>query len=143
MANVFQKGTKFAQNALALLRRTVKAPGLFTTKYTIADFKGAEGDVINVKRPPVLRARDKGWRNDNAITYAAWSRPRSDQAGQAPYSAVELLPRIHPRRSTTPAKAPQVQALLDWYEHDSVPPTTSTRSPMTPMPHRHRSREEV
>jgi hypothetical protein len=57
MANVFQKGTKFAQNALALLRRTVKAPGLFTTKYTIADFKGAEGDVINVKPPRVARPR--------------------------------------------------------------------------------------
>ncbi|MEI2713394.1 MAG: hypothetical protein V9G04_08885 [Nocardioides sp.] len=120
MANVFQKGTKFAQNALALLRRTVKAPGLFTTKYTIADFKGAEGDVINVKRPPVLRARDKGWRNNNAITYDRLVQTKIQiKLDKHPYSAVELSPEEYTLDEidySRDVQAPQVQALLDWYE---------------------------
>ena len=67
MANVFEKGTKFAATALELLRRQVKAPGLFVNKFGRADFVGAAGDTINIKRPPLLRARDKGWRSANAI----------------------------------------------------------------------------
>lgn len=65
--NVFIKGEKFAATALGLLRKTVTVPGLFTTRYGVADFRGAAGDVINIKRPAVLVAREKEWRGDDAI----------------------------------------------------------------------------
>ena len=65
--NIFNKGTKLAATALALLRKTIKAPGLFTTKLGVADFRGAEGDTVGIKRPAVLVAREKEWRGDDAI----------------------------------------------------------------------------
>lgn len=120
MANVFQKGTKFAQTALALLRRSIKTPGIFTTRYGIADFRGAEGDVVNVKRPPVLRARDKGWRNDNAIVFDRLVQTKIQiRLDKHPYSAVELSPEEYTLDDisyTRDVQKPQVDALIDWYE---------------------------
>jgi hypothetical protein len=120
MANVFTKGTKLAQVALALLRRTQKAAGLFKTRYGITDFKGSEGDVINVKRPAVLRARDKGWRNDNAITFDRLVQSKIQiRLNKHPYSAVELQPEeytLDVENYATDVTKPQVDALIDWYE---------------------------
>ena len=120
MANVFQKGTKFAQTALALLRREVKAPGLFPTKYTRTDFAGSEGDVLNIKRPPVLRARDKGWRNDNAIVVDRLVNTKIQVRLNAhPYSAIELSPEeetLDDIDYVRDVQAPQVRALLEWFE---------------------------
>jgi hypothetical protein len=120
VANIFQKGSKVAATALALLRRTVKTPGIFTTRYGITDFKGAEGDVVNVKRPAVLRARDKGWRNDNAIVFDRLVQSKIQiKLDKHPYSAVELSPEEYTLdvedygREVT---RPQVDALIDWYE---------------------------
>lgn len=120
MANIFQKGTKFAQTALALLRRQQKAAGLFTTRYTESDFRGAEGDVINVRRPPVLRARDKGWRNDNAIVFDRLVQSKIQiKLDKHPYSAIELSPEeytLDEVNYVADVQKPQVDALLDWYE---------------------------
>ncbi len=120
MANIFQKGTKFAQTALALLRRSSTGISLFTTRYTLADFQGAEDDVINVKRPPVLRARDKGWRNDNAIVFDRLVNTKIQiRLDKHPYSAVELSPEEYTLDEVDyvrDVQAPQVQALIDWYE---------------------------
>jgi hypothetical protein len=120
VANIFEKGTKFAATALALLRREVKAPGLFTNKYGIADFKGSEGDVLNIKRPPVLRARDKGWRNDNAITFDRLVQTKIQvRLDKHPYSAVELSPEeetLDEVDYVRDVQAPQVRAILEWFE---------------------------
>lgn len=120
MANIFQKGTKFAATALALLRRSSMGISLFTTRYTLADFAGAEDDVINVKRPPVLRARDKGWRNDNAIVFDRLVNTKIQiRLDKHPYSAVELSPEeetLDEVDYVRDVQAPQVQALIDWYE---------------------------
>lgn len=120
MANVFAKGTKLAQVALALLRRTQKAAGLFKTRYTESDFKGSDGDVINVKRPAVLRARDKGWRNDNAIVFDRLVQSKIQiRLDKHPYSAVELQPEeytLDVENYATDVTKPQVDALIDWYE---------------------------
>jgi len=120
MANIFAKGEKLAAVALALLRRTQKAAGLFKTRYGITDFKGSEGDVINVKRPAVLRARDKGWRNDNAIVFDRIVQSKIQiRLNKHPYSAVELSPEEYTldiEDYATDVQKPQVDALIDWYE---------------------------
>lgn len=121
MANIFEKGTKFAATALALLRKQVKAPGLFTIRYSRTDFQGAAGDVLNIKRPAVLVARDKGWRNDDAIVIDNLVQTKIQVALNAhPYSAValsteeETLDEIDYVRDV---QAPQVAAILDWFEN--------------------------
>ncbi|MBK7186933.1 MAG: hypothetical protein IPH85_13635 [Ignavibacteria bacterium] len=62
MSNVFQKADKIAGVGLGLLQRQVVLPNLFRNRFGIADFRGAKGDVVNVKRPALLRARDAGFR---------------------------------------------------------------------------------
>tara|TARA_R110002051_G_scaffold1853_1_gene10150 strand:- start:14175 stop:15407 length:1233 start_codon:yes stop_codon:yes gene_type:complete len=120
MANVFEKGTKFAATALALLKRTVKAPGLFVHKYGIADFRGAEGDVVNVKRPPLLRARDKGWRSSNAIIVDNLTQSKIQVKLTAfPYSAVHLSPEestLDDVDYVRDIQSPQVTAIVEFYE---------------------------
>ncbi|MDO8308568.1 MAG: hypothetical protein Q7V58_09485 [Actinomycetota bacterium] len=120
MANVFQKGTKFAQTALALLRRQVKAPALFTIKLGLADFKGAAGDVVNIKRPPLLRARDKGWRSANALVVDDIQQSKIQVAlTMFPYSAVHLSPEeatLDEIEFVRDIQAPQVQAMLEFFE---------------------------
>lgn len=120
MANIFQKGTKFAATALGLLTRAVKLPGLLTYKYTLADFQGAEGDVINVRRPPLLRARDKGWRNNNAIVVDDLVKSKIQvRLDQHPYSAVRLSSEeatLDEVSYVRDVQAPQVLALLEYFE---------------------------
>ena len=65
--NVFQKAEKFAGTALALLQHEIKGAGLFVHKYGKADYVGAKGDTIMIRRPPILRARDAGFRTRNAL----------------------------------------------------------------------------
>lgn len=119
--NIFVKGAKFAQTALALLRREVKAPGLFVHKFGIADFTGAEGDVVNVRRPAVLRARDKGWRNDDAIVIDKLANSKIQVRLNAhPYSAVALSPEeetLDEIDYVRDVQAPQVRAILEWFEN--------------------------
>lgn len=120
MANVFEKGTKFAATALALLKRTIKAPALFVHKYGVADFKGAAGDTINIKRPPLLRARDKGWRSANAIVVDDLTQSSIQVPLTAfPYSAVHLSPEeatLDEVDYVRDIQAPQVQAVSEFIE---------------------------
>jgi hypothetical protein len=118
--HIFAKGEKLAAVALGLLRRTQKGAGLFKTRYGKADFKDAEGDVVNVRRPAVLRARDKGWRNDNEIIFDKIVQSKIQiKLDRHPYSAVELQPEqytLDVRDYAADVTAPQVDALVDWYE---------------------------
>ena len=120
MANIFEKGTKFAQTALALLRRQVKTPGLFIYKFGRTDFAGAAGDTINIKRPPLLRARDKGWRNNNSIVVDDLQQSSiSITLNQHPVSAVALSPEeetLDEVDYVRDVQAPQVNAILDYFE---------------------------
>jgi len=120
MANVFQKGTKFAQTALALLRRTIKLPQLFVHRYGVADFRGAAGDTINVKRPPLLRARDKGFRTSNAIVVDDLVQSSiAVQLTAFPYNAVHLSPEeatLDEVEYVRDVQAPQVTAIAEFYE---------------------------
>ena len=121
MANIWVKGQKIAATALALLRREVKAPGLFTYKFGIADFKGAEGDVVNIKRPPVLVAREKPWRGDDLITVDRIVNSKIQVAlNKHPYSAVHLTPEeatLDEIDYVRDVQAPQVRSILEWFEN--------------------------
>lgn len=118
--NVFQKGQKFAGNALALLQREIKLPALFVHKYSLSDFTGAEGDVINVRRPPILRARRKQWRGNDAIVVDAIVKSKIQvKLDTHPYSAVHLSPEeatLDEVSYTRDIQAPQVRAILEDYE---------------------------
>lgn len=120
MANIFEKATKLAATAMALLRREVKAPGLFVHKYGITDFKGAAGDVVNVKRPPLLKARDKGWRTSNAIVVDDLVQSSIQVAlSKFPYSAVHLSPEeatLDEVDFVRDIQAPQIRAIVEFYE---------------------------
>jgi hypothetical protein len=121
MANIFAKGTKLAQTALALLRKEVKAPALFTYRFGIADFKGSEGDTVGVKRPPVLVARDKGWRNDDAIIIDKLVNTKIQVTlNRHVYSAVELSPEeetLDEIDYVRDVQYPQVLAVLEFFEN--------------------------
>lgn len=121
MANIFVKGQKFAQTALALLRKQVKAPGLFTFKFGIADFRGAEGDVVNIKRPAVLVAREKPWRGDDAIVVDRLANSKIQVTlNRHIYSAVALSPEeetLDEIDYVRDVQAPQVSAVLDSFEN--------------------------
>lgn len=121
MANIFVKGQKLAATALELLRREVKAPSLFTYKFGITDFQGAEGDVVNIKRPAVLVAREKNWRGDDSITVDKLAQSKI-QVGlnKHPYSAVHLQPEEETLDAidyVRDVQAPQVRAILEWFEN--------------------------
>jgi uncharacterized membrane protein len=117
VANIFTKGTKLAATALALLRKTIKAPGLFTTKYGVADFKGAEGDTIGIKRPAVLVARKKEWRGDDAIVIDKLVNTKIQLTlDQHIYSAVQLSPEeetLDEVDYVRDIQAPQVTAVAE------------------------------
>jgi len=121
MANIFVKGQKLAATALALLRKEVKAPALFTYKFGIADFKGAEGDVINIKRPAVLVAREKPWRGDDAIVVDRLANSKIQVTlNRHIYSAVALSPEeetLDEIDYVRDVQAPQVRAVLDFFEN--------------------------
>lgn len=117
MANIFVKGQKLAATALALLRKQVKAPGLFTIKYGIADFKGAEGDTVMVKRPAVLVGREKNWRGDDEIIVDRIANTKiAVVLNRHIYNAVELSPEeetLDEIDYVRDVQAPQVQAVLE------------------------------
>jgi hypothetical protein len=119
--NIFVKGTKIAATALALLRKELKAPALFPLKLGVSDFKGAEGDTVSIRRPAVLVARDKGWRNDDAIVIDKLEQTKIQVSLNAhPYSAValsteeETLDEIDYVRDV---QIPQVESILAWFEN--------------------------
>jgi len=120
MANIFEKATKFAGTALALLRRDVKLPTIFVNRYGISDFRGAAGDVVNVKRPPLLRARDKGWRSANAIVVDDLTQSKIQvRLDKFPYNAVHLSPEeatLDEVEYVRDIQAPQVQSMIEFYE---------------------------
>lgn len=122
--NIFVKGTKFAQTALGLLKKQLKAASLFTIKYGSADFKGAEGDTIGVKRPPVLVARDKGWRNDDEIIVDKLVNTKIQvKLNRHPYSAVELSPEestLDDVEYVGGVQKPQVDAVQEFFENDII-----------------------
>jgi len=124
--NIFVKGKKIAAAALILLTREVKAPALFVHRFGITDFKGAEGDVVNVKRPPILRARDKGWRNNNAIVVDNLVNTTIQvKLNQHPYSAVALSSEeatLDEVNYIKDVQVPQVRALLEWFEDAVIAP---------------------
>jgi len=120
MANIFEKATKLAGTALALLERDVKLPTIFVNRYGISDFRGAAGDVVNVKRPPLLRARDKGWRTSNAIVVDDLTQSKIQvRLDKFPYSAVHLSPEeatLDEVNYVRDIQAPQVQSMIEFYE---------------------------
>lgn len=122
--NVFQKGTKFAGNALALLQREIKVPALFPTKFSLKDFTGAEGDVVNVRRPAVLRARRKNWRGSDAIVVDRLVKTKIQIALKYhPYSAVHLSSEettLDEVEYTRDVQAPQVRSILEDYEETVI-----------------------
>lgn len=124
MGNVFEKGTKFAATAIELLKKELKVASIFVHKFGVADFTGAEDDTINIKRPPLLRARDKGWRNDNEIVVDKIMQSRIKVTLDShPYSAVELSPEeatLDEVDYVRDVQAPQVRALLDFYEEKAA-----------------------
>lgn len=117
MANIFVKGQKLAATALALLRKQVKAPGLFTYKFGISDFKGAEGDTVMVKRPAVLVGREKQWRGDDEIIVDRIANTKiAVVLNRHIYNAVELSPEeetLDEVDYVRDVQAPQVQAVLE------------------------------
>lgn len=121
MANIFEKGEKFAATAMALLKRTIKLPQLFVHKYGEADFVGAAGDTVNIKRPPLLRATDKGWRSANAIQVSDLTQSRIQVSlDQFPYNAVHLSPEeetLDEVQYVRDIQGPQVQAMGEYYEN--------------------------
>jgi hypothetical protein len=118
--NVFIKGEKFAATALGLLRKTVKVPGLFTTKYGVADFRGAAGDVINIKRPAVLVAREKEWRGEDKIVIDRLVNTKMQVAlNRHAYSAIALSPEeetLDEINYVRDVQAPQVTAVAEFIE---------------------------
>lgn len=133
MANIFVKGQRLAQTALALLQREVKAPTLFTYKLGKADFVGQLDDTVMVKRPGVLVARDKGWRNDDAIVIDRLANSKMPIAlNHFPYNAVALSPEeetLDEIDYIRDVQAPQVRAILVWFENLVV--TTLAAAPFT------------
>lgn len=120
MANIFTKADKFAATALELLRRTVKAPSLFVHKFGKADFVGAAGDTVNIKRPAILRARDKGFRTNNAIVVDELAQTTIPVKLTAfPYSAVALTieeETLDDVDYVRDVQKPQVDAVAEFYE---------------------------
>lgn len=120
MANIFQKATKLAGTALSLLKREVKLPSLFTMKYGVSDFRGAAGDTVMVKRPPLLRARDKGWRSANAIIVDDIVQSKiAVKLDKFPYNAVHLSPEeatLDEVNYVRDIQNPQVQSMIEFYE---------------------------
>jgi len=121
MANIFVKGQTLAATALALLQREVKAPSLFTYKLGKADFVGQLDDTVMVKRPGILVARDKGWRNDDAIVIDRLANSKMPiTLNHFPYSAVALSPEeetLDEVDYVRDVQAPQVRAILVWFEN--------------------------
>lgn len=126
MANVFQKADKFAATALALLEREIKGAGLFVHKYGVADYAGAKNDTVMIKRPPVLVARDAGFRSRNTLVVDSIMQSKiAVQLSKHPYSRVELSPEeatLDEVEYVRDVQAPQVRAMVVDFD-DSIAAT--------------------
>lgn len=120
MAHIFQKADKIAAVGLGVLQRQIVLPNLFRSRYGITDFKGAKGDVINVKRPPILRARDAGFRNRNALVMDDLIQARIQvPLNKYPYSGVSLSDEeltLDIENFGQEVTVPQVRALAEDFE---------------------------
>lgn len=123
MANIFEKAEKLAATALALLQKEIKGAGLFVHKFGISDYSGAKGDVVNIKRPPILRARDAGFRQRNALVVDNIVQSKIQvKLSKHPYSRVELSPEeatLDEVNYVRDVQAPQVRAISEDYD-DSI-----------------------
>lgn len=121
MAHIFEKAEKVAGVALALLQRSIVLPNLFTSRYGIADFKGAKGDVVNVKRPAILKAQDAGFRSRNSIVYQDLIQSKIQVAlSRYPISPVQLSDEeltLDIENYAQDVTAPQVRALVEDFEN--------------------------
>ena len=121
MANVFEKADKFAGTALALLQKEIKGAGLFVHRYGVADYSGAKGDTIMIKRPPILAARDAGFRERNALVVDSIVQSKiAVQLDRHPYSRVELSPEeatLDEVNYVRDVQAPQVRALVEDFDN--------------------------
>lgn len=120
MANVFEKPDKFADTALELLQRNLGVAGLFVYKYGKADYVGAKGDKIMIKRPPILRARDAGFRTRNALVVDSIIQSKIEvKLDKHPYSRVELSPEeatLDEVDYVRDVQAPQVRAISEDFD---------------------------
>lgn len=120
MANIFIKGEKIAQTGLALLKKKLQAPAIFSIKKGLADFKGAEGDTISVKRPAILVARELTWRGDDKIVADKLVNTKIQiSLNKHPYSAVDLSPEeitLDEINYVADVQVPQVDAVQVWFE---------------------------
>ena len=121
MANIFVKGTKIAQTGLALLKKRLQAPALFTIKKGLADFKGAEGDTVSVKRPAILVARELTWRGDDEIIADKLVNTKIQiTLNKHPMSAVDLSPEeitLDEIEYVADVQVPQVDSIQVWFEN--------------------------
>ena len=120
MANVFLKAEKYAGTALALLQHEIKGAGLFVHKYGQADYVGAKNDTVMIRRPPILRARDAGFRTRNALVVDEIVKSKiAVKLTKHPYSRVELsaeeetLDEVDYVRDV---QAPQVRAISEDFD---------------------------
>lgn len=120
MANIFEKPERMAETALELLRRTVKGAGLFVHKYGKADYTGAKGDKVMIKRPPILKARDVGFRTRNQIVVDDLIQSRIEVAlSKHPLSRVGLSPEeatLDVKSYVKDVQAPQVIAMVEDFD---------------------------
>ncbi len=120
MANVFEKPEVYAATALELLRKEIKGAGLFVHKFGQADYAGAKGDVVNLKRPPILRARDAGFRTRNALVVDDIVQSKIQvKLTKHPYSRVELSPEeatLDEVDYVRDVQAPQVRAIVEDFD---------------------------
>lgn len=121
MAHIFEKAEKIAGVALGILQRQIVLPSLFTNRYGIADFKGAKGDVVNVKRPAILVAQDAGFRDRNPIVYQDLVQSRIQVAlDRYPIVPVQLSDEeltLDIENYAQEVTAPQVRALVEDFEN--------------------------
>lgn len=120
MANIFEKADKFGATALELLQSELKAAGLFVNRYGIADYAGAKNDTVMVKRPPILKARDAGFRERNTLVVDELMQTKiAVKLSKHPYSRVELSPEeetLDEVNYVSDVQAPQVRAISDDFD---------------------------
>lgn len=121
MAHIFEKAEKIAGVALGVLQRTIVLPNLFANRYGIADFKGAKGDVVNVKRPAILVAQDAGFRDRNPIVYQDLVQSRIQvKLDRYPIVPVQLSDEeltLDIENYSQDVTVPQVRALVEDFEN--------------------------
>jgi len=120
MANVFEKPEKFAATALGILKKEIKGAGLFSLKLGKSDFAGAKNDTVSIKRPPILRAYDAGFRSRNARVISDIVQSKIQVTlTRFPASEVALSPEeetLDEVNYVSDVQAPQVRALVEDFD---------------------------